>query len=447
MKKLFHHYMILFSVLSLVLACQKNDEYISLNAEEKALSDQIQKWLTESNIVFEGLEDANWEEIQFRYRNNGEVAIASIPIGNVSKEELKFLNVTFEEGIFYGIVYNFGIEGLKGKERGVLVSLNTHDLINGYTGKMEMINLNNNTVKKINLIDGLPVKSKNDKLTNSGIVENEYCYVCHQANYCPPSVCGIELDGVVVTAPAVPNEPIGLDWYINFIEPNVIVGSFTVTNPTNPGNLDYNIINNLYPCMKGIMTDLTGSNTGIGYMINKFAGTDPGYNWNVQDGSLGGPTAQTSVAYNSATGTVTTTFDSQAWPNATDLSWARTILHESIHAYVIAVNYNTTTVAGRQTLLGPNWASAYLNYGHNYIADNYIGPMANSLEEFGNSMGYNLSRQFYEDMAWAGLHNTPAFQSLSASEQQRILDTIATELTKKDTNGNTKPQKGNNAGC
>ncbi|MBW8245260.1 hypothetical protein K1F50_20855, partial [Muricauda oceani] len=173
----------------------------------------------------------------------------------------------------------------------------------------------------------------------------------------------------------------------------------------------------------------------------------PGFNWEVKDGSLGGATGTTSTKYNKLTGTVTTTFDSQAWGNATDLSWARTMMHESIHAYVVASSYNAATIAQKQALLGPDWASAYLNYGHDYIANNYIKPMADSLQEFGNIKGYHHSRQFYEDMAWAGLHSTSAFNGLPLATQKRINDVILIELTKKDTNGNPKPQKGNNAGC
>lgn len=76
-----------------------------------------------------------------------------------------------------------------------------------------------------------------------------------------------------------------------------------------------------------------------------------------------------------------------------------------------------------------------------------IGPIADSLQEFGESKGYDHSRQFYEDMAWGGLQDTPAFEALPLSSQQSILDRIAIELTKHDTHGNTKPQKGTDAGC
>ena len=50
-------------------------------------------------------------------------------------------------------------------------------------------------------------------------------------------------------------------------------------------------------------------------------------------------------------------------------------------------------------------------------------------------------------MAWAGLQETDTFKALQPSEQKRILDTILTELTGLDSNGNIKTQKGKKAGC
>jgi len=50
-------------------------------------------------------------------------------------------------------------------------------------------------------------------------------------------------------------------------------------------------------------------------------------------------------------------------------------------------------------------------------------------------------------MSWAGLQGTPAFNNLSSTVQSRILDTNSIELTGKNINGNTKTQKGSNAGC
>lgn len=48
---------------------------------------------------------------------------------------------------------------------------------------------------------------------------------------------------------------------------------------------------------------------------------------------------------------------------------------------------------------------------------------------------------------WAGLQTTAAFLKLPQSDRDRILSTIAIELTGKDTAGNSKTQNGKDAGC
>jgi hypothetical protein len=208
----------------------------------------------------------------------------------------------------------------------------------------------------------------------------------------------------------------------------------------------------LKPCLKNIIKDLKKVWSSPGNMVAKFSGNSPYYNWEVKSGSLNGGTGQTESpsSYNPTNASITTTFDSQAWKNATNLSWARTILHEAIHAY-LASYYNINR---------PNWIATYpemvedwgvlQNWNgvhHEEFSRNLVIPIAVALESYGINKGYNLSKQFYEDMAWAGLQDTAAFKALPSSVQKRILDTIATELTGKDIDENTKEQKGENAGC
>lgn len=82
-----------------------------------------------------------------------------------------------------------------------------------------------------------------------------------------------------------------------------------------------------------------------------------------------------------------------------------------------------------------------------------------------------MSNQFYNDLAWGGLthwtkkdsngniikdsfgkpitEKTKWFKSAfpNSSDRKRVHNTIVIELTKKDTDGITKSQKGRNAGC
>jgi hypothetical protein len=213
----------------------------------------------------------------------------------------------------------------------------------------------------------------------------------------------------------------------------------------------------LRPCMQQLMPEIKGLSKGMGYMINKFKLTSTPnnpitvQNWKLQDGNLGGQsTGQTSSVYNKTTFTVTSTFDSQAFKKASDLSWARTILHEGVHAYMVAFySQNRSSFMGTYPQMVKDWG-IYQNWNdthHEEFARSLVQDIAKALEEFGKGRGYNHNYQFYEDMAWAGLQTTSTFQSLPASDQNRILNTIAIELTGKDSNGNTKTQKGQNAGC
>ncbi|MCL6266039.1 hypothetical protein [Flagellimonas myxillae] len=232
----------------------------------------------------------------------------------------------------------------------------------------------------------------------------------------------------------------------------------------------------LAQCLKKILNNLKQSKTGVGNIIVKFAGNSPDFNWEVLDGSLAGGTGQTSNRYNRSTGTVTTIFDSQRWKNATELSWARTMLHESVHAYIVAsfganyINASKTYASLYNDFLNKTYPNNNATH-HAEMARNFVKDIGLSLREYGISQGYSFSNQFYDDMAWGGLtdwekrdssgnimkdsngntlyEETPWFKSAvpSASDRKRIKDIFTIELIGKDTNGNNKTQKGKNAGC
>lgn len=223
----------------------------------------------------------------------------------------------------------------------------------------------------------------------------------------------------------------------------------------------------LKPCMQNIMADLKNlTNGSIARIIQKFSGTIPGYNWEVKDGVLpSGQNAFTSQLYNKTTGTVTTTFDSNKLANASDLSVARTILHESIHAYLVTYFRVDPANASKSY---PDLVKDYATqmYGgssndiqHAEFVRNFVNDIAIALSELGGNRGYNQHFQFYQDLAWGGLTHmfnssggvteTPWFLSAfpNQSDRNRVINVINVELTKQDTNGNTQTQKGNNAGC
>lgn len=219
----------------------------------------------------------------------------------------------------------------------------------------------------------------------------------------------------------------------------------------------------LKPCMKTILSDLKNlTNGSVGQIVQKFSGSTPGYNWEVKDGALAGDqNAFTSQAYNKATGTVTTTFNSKKFTDATNLSIARTILHESIHAYLIALAKNDPLATSKsyQQLIKDLATLNANDAQHAEFVRSFVGDIAKSLQELGEKYGYKYPSSFYNELAWGGLTHTSDPQGNSIEtpwfinsypnsvDRKRILDTINTELTGKDSNGNKKPQMGKNAGC
>jgi len=214
---------------------------------------------------------------------------------------------------------------------------------------------------------------------------------------------------------------------------------------------------NLDDCLKSILDTVHDHNHGIGKIIENFAYSNntSNYNWNVSSANLMGRTGETQTNYDNVNNIAFTKFDSGGFPKATDLSWARTIIHESAHAYILSLAKDEDlTNSERQALLGSNWIDAYINQGHDFIAQTYINSMADILQEYGEFKGYFpygndslKNREFYEDLAWGGLENTNAFNSLSWTDRKRIKDVIRIELYGKDSHGNVKTQKGENADC
>lgn len=205
-------------------------------------------------------------------------------------------------------------------------------------------------------------------------------------------------------------------------------------------------------CLQTILSKLKTLTTGVNQIVVNFAGNTPNYNWNLKSDYLNGPTGGTNppALYDFSTGSITTTFDSKTWTDATDLSWARTMLHESIHAYLatqFAINkkdfYSSYPTMVSEWGELQNWNAIH----HEEIARSIVKDVALALEEYGKSSGYNLTSQFYQDMAWGGLQDTNTFKKLPFTDQQRILNVISIELTGTNTNGNSKQQNGKKAGC
>lgn len=168
----------------------------------------------------------------------------------------------------------------------------------------------------------------------------------------------------------------------------------------------------------------------VGEIINQFSGDIPNWNWQLKEGML--PTnqnGQTSLI----TGGALTILDYNKLSKATNLAVARTIIHESIHAYLTVYFRNDPINAAKDY---PGMLHAWLktkhpDYNqiqHDEMEKSFVGEIATALKEFGQARGYQLDDYIYNDLAWGGLDYDNNFQ-LSDDDKIRIQNRINAEQT------------------
>ncbi len=143
---------------------------------------------------------------------------------------------------------------------------------------------------------------------------------------------------------------------------------------------------------------------------------------NEQNGSCGnGATACTDPKLNNGWSTIT--IDPNVNSQATDLSIARTIMHEVLHAYLL-FETQFPSDCDLNCLLSKyiiKYGSNDLNPTHHnlFLETKFLNDIAFELQNFAVSMGYNPNTlggdQFFKDMAWGGLTSTNVFNSLPSS--------------------------------
>lgn len=126
---------------------------------------------------------------------------------------------------------------------------------------------------------------------------------------------------------------------LDFVE-EILEGICDGVTLFNPADLDDHITTTLPPCLDNLVNDLKSLQNGkFGQVIAKFAGNNPvplNYNWTVNWASLGlNVIAQTNPSIQG--GVATTTINSDFTNISTDLSIAKTLIHECFHAYLNSV--------------------------------------------------------------------------------------------------------------
>lgn len=205
----------------------------------------------------------------------------------------------------------------------------------------------------------------------------------------------------------------------------------------------------LTPGQTAVLTDLQGLSNGLlASIMQKFSGRVAGYNWTLREDPLPLNINARTSAYDMPHHNITTVFDARKFSGATDLAFARTMLHEAVHAY-LRTYFALTPLYARASypeLVAENASAAGptdINViHHNEMSRSWVMHLAWALEQYGASRGYKLPTQFYEDLAWGGLETSKEFLKLPQADRERISDIILIEQTGKDSKGNMQSQGG-----
>jgi len=188
-----------------------------------------------------------------------------------------------------------------------------------------------------------------------------------------------------------------------------------------------------------------------------FSGNNPvpqSYNWTInQATAINTNPASASTDATVTNGIVKTRIFTNNVPDATNMSMARTFIHEAFHAYLVFV-YRYQNIDKSYANLINQFASQFNNNPNDihhavFVQANIISEIKTALIEYGSSQGYNLPNQYYEDMAWGGLTHieqpsgsgnfiiNPAFNQAvpNTADQQRIISRLDAEKNNQIVNG------------
>jgi hypothetical protein len=186
-----------------------------------------------------------------------------------------------------------------------------------------------------------------------------------------------------------------------------------------------------HECIKAILTQIKNLKNGkVGEIINKFSSEIPNWNWKLKEGTLSTNVNGTTTLM---AGGAITMLDYNKLQGATNIAIARTIIHESIHAY-LTVYFRYDPVNAQKDYPGMlrAWQRAkhpdYNEIQHDQMEKSFVDEIAAALKEFGNSRGLNIDDYVYRDLSWGGLDFSNN-NSLSDTDKDRIGNRLSAEQT------------------
>lgn len=135
---------------------------------------------------------------------------------------------------------------------------------------------------------------------------------------------------------------------------------------------------------------------------------------------------------------ITSTFNPEYFKDATDLSIARTIIHESVHAFLIYHVKNEPIGDIKDALTAYIESNGLSNQVNNVLHHNFMSQFVNSIAynlylwDSHHGSGGNLGWQYYHDMAWGGLGKYKDKNGNILFYQEYLDHTTAAERTRID---------------
>lgn len=204
-------------------------------------------------------------------------------------------------------------------------------------------------------------------------------------------------------------------------------------------------------CAKNVMKDWRDNvKFGIANMYNDYEATLQGNNvWEYGNFNLnfimgktlpqGYAETNPNIIGNNIVIKIDTTYAKQA----SDIAILTTIIHESFHAYYVYLFNDPSTRDKAIQQFGQQFGTDG-GAQHDYMVTTYINQIAGYLQEYCIFKGYNISKNYLSDIAWAGLTQTGAFQRLSTQDQIRIINRCLAEIGVGNTSDNPETRQGRN---
>ena len=229
-----------------------------------------------------------------------------------------------------------------------------------------------------------------------------------------------------------------------------------------------------YPCQSDIVQQAYGLCSPLTQLILDIFEVNDGTNLvythssTIDNNGATTPISRLNTSCSNHTCDITVKLKETYLQTATDLSIARTVIHESLHATLVyMLEEGLLTLPDGTAEPGfADLANAYINFilgiespenygkSHHELMVSFVSNIATSLATFGVQNGYDLPFSYYEALSWHGLHTTPDFDILYPEyidgelnpERITIINTLASEQNNQnypDGNGGTISPQGN----